>query len=123
MTTRQNGSSAARVFEVVRPGPLTTVQDAGRRGVAALGVPRAGALDGPAHRWANALVGNAPGAAALEATLGNLALRAVGGDARVAVAGAPAPVRVAGRPAAGGAPARRAVPRPARRRPVRRRGS
>jgi biotin-dependent carboxylase-like uncharacterized protein len=95
-----------RAFEVVRPGPLTTVQDGGRRGVAALGVPRAGALDGPAYRWANALVGNAPGVAALEATTGNLALRAVGGDAWVAVTGAPAPVRVGGRTAGWGTPVR-----------------
>ena len=106
MTARQDGSPAERLFEVVRPGPLTTVQDAGRRGVAALGVPRAGALDGPAYRWANALVGNAAGAAALEATLGNLALRAVGGDAWIAVAGAPVPVRVGDRWAAWGAPVR-----------------
>lgn len=106
MTARQIGVGTRRLFEVVRPGPLTTVQDAGRRGVAALGVPRAGALDAPAYRWANALVGNAPGAAALEATFGGLALRAVDGDAWVAVTGAPAPVRVGGRPAAWGAPVR-----------------
>ncbi|MEY9872417.1 biotin-dependent carboxylase-like uncharacterized protein [Streptacidiphilus sp. MAP12-33] len=99
-------SGTARAFEVVRPGPLATLQDTGRRGVAALGVPRAGALDEPAYRWANALVGNAPGAAAVEATLGGLALRAVGGGAWVAVTGAPAPVRVGGRPAAWGAPVR-----------------
>lgn len=88
---------------VVRPGPLTTVQDLGRRGVAHLGVPRAGALDEPALRAANRLVGNEPGAAGLETTLGGVALRAVG-TVVVAVTGAPAPVRVDGRPAAWGAP-------------------
>ncbi|MFI8461084.1 biotin-dependent carboxyltransferase family protein [Kitasatospora sp. NPDC085464] len=88
---------------VVRPGPLTTVQDLGRRGVAHLGVPRAGALDVPALRAANRLVGNEPGAAGLEATLGGVVLRAVG-TVVVAVTGAPAPVRVDGRPAAWGAP-------------------
>lgn len=91
------------VLEVVRPGPLTTVQDLGRRGVAHLGVPRAGALDEPALRVANRLVGNPPGAAALETTLGGVALRALA-PAVVAVTGAPAPVRVAGRAAAWGAP-------------------
>ncbi|WP_030246163.1 biotin-dependent carboxyltransferase family protein [Streptomyces sp. NRRL S-350] len=91
------------VLVVVRPGPLTTVQDLGRRGVAHLGVPRAGALDEPALRAANRLVGNEPGAAALETTLGGVALRAVG-PAVVAVTGAPAPVRVDGRAAAWGAP-------------------
>ncbi|RKT11951.1 biotin-dependent carboxylase-like uncharacterized protein [Streptomyces sp. 1114.5] len=88
---------------VVRPGPLTTVQDLGRHGVAHLGVPRAGALDEPALRAANRLVGNEPGTAGLETTLGGVALRAVG-RVLVAVTGAPAPVRVDGRPAAWGAP-------------------
>ncbi|MFD4661354.1 biotin-dependent carboxyltransferase family protein [Kitasatospora sp. NPDC058444] len=88
---------------VERPGPLTTIQDLGRRGVAHLGVPRAGALDEPALRAANRLVGNEPGAAALETTLGGVALRAVG-TVLVAVTGAPSPVRVDGRPAAWGAP-------------------
>jgi allophanate hydrolase subunit 2 len=46
--------SAARALRVVRTGPLTTVQDRGRSGVAALGVPRAGALDRPAYELANA---------------------------------------------------------------------
>ncbi|MFJ6385341.1 biotin-dependent carboxyltransferase family protein [Kitasatospora sp. NPDC092039] len=88
---------------VERPGPLTTVQDLGRRGVAHLGVPRAGALDEPALRAANRLVGNDPGAAGLETTLGGVVLRAVG-PVLVAVTGAPSPVRVDGRPAAWGAP-------------------
>ncbi|MBV2156000.1 biotin-dependent carboxyltransferase family protein [Kitasatospora sp. SUK 42] len=88
---------------VVRPGPLTTVQDLGRRGVAHLGVPRAGALDQPALRAANRLVGNAPDAAGLETTLGGVALRALG-PVLVAVTGAPAPVTVDGRAAAWGAP-------------------
>ncbi|MFF4926585.1 biotin-dependent carboxyltransferase family protein [Kitasatospora sp. NPDC001261] len=88
---------------VERPGPLTTVQDLGRRGVAHLGVPRAGALDEPALRAANRLVGNEPGAAGLETTLGGVALRAVAA-VLVAVTGAPSPVRVDGRPAAWGAP-------------------
>ncbi len=88
---------------VLRPGPLTTVQDLGRRGVAHLGVPRAGALDEPAHRAANRLVGNRADAATLETTLGGIAVRAEGAAALVAVTGAPCPVRVDGRPAAWGA--------------------
>ncbi|MFH8386009.1 biotin-dependent carboxyltransferase family protein [Kitasatospora sp. NPDC018058] len=90
-------------LQVVRPGPLTTVQDLGRRGVAHLGVPRAGALDEPALRAANRLVGNEPGAAGLETTLGGVALRAVR-PVLVAVTGAPSPVTVDGRAAAWGAP-------------------
>ncbi|MET8627793.1 biotin-dependent carboxyltransferase family protein [Kitasatospora sp. NPDC004669] len=90
-------------LQVVRPGPLTTIQDLGRRGVAHLGVPRAGALDEPALRAANRLVGNEPGAAGLETTLGGVALRAVR-PVLVAVTGAPSPVTVDGRAAAWGAP-------------------
>lgn len=92
-------------MQVLRPGPLTTVQDAGRRGVAALGVPRAGALDPEAFRLANLLVGNAPGAAVLETTVGGVALRALA-PLVAAVTGAPAPVRVDGRAVAWGAPVR-----------------
>lgn len=81
---------------VVEAGPLTTVQDLGRVGLAHLGVPRAGALDAPAAALANRLVGNLPDAAVLEVTLGGLvAVPSTG--CWVAVTGAPAPVRVAGR--------------------------
>ena len=54
---------------VGRPGMLTTVQDLGRRGYQALGVPVAGPMDWYSHRLANQLVGNDPMAAALEITL------------------------------------------------------
>ena len=53
---------------VTRPGLLTTVQDAGRPGLAHLGVPHAGAADPAALHRANRQVGNRPGAAALEMT-------------------------------------------------------
>ncbi|MDQ0845661.1 MULTISPECIES: biotin-dependent carboxyltransferase family protein [unclassified Streptomyces] len=88
-------------LDVVRAGALTTVQDLGRSGHAGLGVPRAGALDLPAHRLANRLVGNSADAATLETTLTGVAVRT---DRSVvaAVTGAPAPVRVNGRPAAWG---------------------
>ncbi|MGC9436820.1 biotin-dependent carboxyltransferase family protein [Streptomyces sp. WG5] len=89
----------------VRSGALTTVQDAGRRGHAHLGVPRSGALDAPAMRLANRLLGNDPGAAVLETTLTGCALqpdRAV----TAVVGGAHCPVTVDGRPVAWGAPVR-----------------
>ncbi len=89
--------------EVVRAGALTTIQDQGRFGHAALGVPRSGALDQPAHRLANRLVGNPADAATLETTLTGVAIRATR-PVTVAVTGAPAPVRVDGRPAAWGSP-------------------
>lgn len=57
------------VVRVVAPGFLTTVQDLGRPGHAALGVSAAGAADPVALRAGNRLVGNPEGAAALEMTL------------------------------------------------------
>ncbi|RSO49670.1 allophanate hydrolase [Streptomyces sp. WAC 06725] len=97
-----------RAFCVIRTGALTTVQDLGRAGHAHLGVPRAGALDEPAHRLANRLVGNPETAATLETTLTGCAVR-VRTATVVAVTGAPCPVTVDSRPAPWGAP----VPVPA----------
>ncbi|OKK15096.1 allophanate hydrolase [Streptomyces sp. CB00455] len=90
---------------VVRPGALTTVQDGGRAGYAHLGVPRSGALDTAAYALANRLLGNAPGAAALETTVDGVGLLALAATT-VAVTGAPCAVRVSGRPVAWGAPVR-----------------
>jgi KipI family sensor histidine kinase inhibitor len=56
-------------IEVVRAGMFTTVQDLGRRGHRARGVPFSGAADAIALRLANSLVGNPEDAAALEFTL------------------------------------------------------
>src|SRR5207249_3181055 len=83
------------MLEVLRAGPLTTVQDLGRPGYAHLGVPHSGALDEPALRAANALVGNDSGAAGLEITLTGCVLRCHA-PALVAVTGAPATVQVDG---------------------------
>nr|WSX73125.1 biotin-dependent carboxyltransferase family protein [Streptomyces sp. NBC_00899]WSX80809.1 biotin-dependent carboxyltransferase family protein [Streptomyces sp. NBC_00899] len=91
------------VLRVVRAGALTTVQDVGRAGFAHLGVPRSGALDLPAHRLANRLVGNGERAAGLETTVSGCALRP-SRTVAVAVTGAGCPVRIDGRPAAWGAP-------------------
>lgn len=54
---------------VIKPGLLTTVQDLGRFGHQAAGVPVAGPMDAFSHRLANQLVANAPDAATLEITL------------------------------------------------------
>jgi biotin-dependent carboxylase-like uncharacterized protein len=80
------------MIEVVRPGPLTTVQDLGRAGYAHLGVPFSGAADQGSLRLANRLVGNAEDAAGLELTFGGAALR-FDSAAWIAVTGAPLPVR------------------------------
>ena len=83
------------MIEVIRAGSLTTIQDQGRPGYAHLGVPRSGALDAPAMRLANRLVGNPSPAAVLETTLLGCALRFTS-PAIVAVTGAPAVVTVDG---------------------------
>jgi len=83
------------VIEVVRTGPLSTVQDLGRPGLAHLGVGHSGAADRAAARLANRLVGNAETAAVLEVTLGGLALRFERAST-VALTGAPLPIRVGG---------------------------
>ncbi len=57
------------MIEVVQSGLFTTVQDKGRWGYQAYGMPVAGAMDRYAHRAANILLGNDPDEAALEMTL------------------------------------------------------
>jgi biotin-dependent carboxylase-like uncharacterized protein len=113
-------TAAARI-EVVRAGALTTVQDLGRPGHAHLGVPRSGALDEPAHRLANRLLGNPADAATLETTVDGCAVRVVNGSrsgtqprtqprpravVEAVVTGAPCAVTVDGRPAPWGLPFR-----------------
>jgi len=53
-------------LKVVRPGLFDTVQDFGRIGFMALGMPTAGAMDRIALSLANALVGNPLGTAGIE---------------------------------------------------------
>lgn len=59
---------------VDRPGPYCTVQDLGRQSGLRAGLAPGGAMDQRAYLWANRLLGNDPGAAALEVTLGGFAL-------------------------------------------------
>ena len=79
-----------RALTVLATGPLTTVQDDGRPGQAALGVGRSGACDRGSAALANRLVGNPATAAVLEVTLGGLAVRAEG-DLLVVTTGARCP--------------------------------
>lgn len=91
------------MIEIIQPGPLSTIQDRGRRGWAHLGVGRSGAADLASHALANRLVGNAEDAATIETTFGGLRLRS-DTDLLVAVTGATSPVTVAGRAQALNAP-------------------
>lgn len=75
------------MLEILEPGFLTTVQDAGRVGWARYGVPPSGPLDAVAFRAANQLVGNPAEAAGLEITLTGPTLRCLR-PSLVAVCGA-----------------------------------
>ncbi|MDX2376648.1 biotin-dependent carboxyltransferase family protein [Microbacterium sp. LRZ72] len=86
----------AAAFRIDDPGPLATVQDLGRPGLASRGIARSGALDRGALRRGNRLVGNDEGAAAIEITLGGLRATAHR-DLWIAVSGAPTPATIAGR--------------------------
>jgi biotin-dependent carboxylase-like uncharacterized protein len=80
---------------VLKPGLLSSLQDAGRRGHAAIGVGRAGAMDMPAWQLANALVGNRAGEATIECTLLGPTLRFEHAVV-IALTGAPIDARVDG---------------------------
>ncbi|PQA87962.1 biotin-dependent carboxyltransferase family protein [Hyphococcus luteus] len=73
--------------EITKAGLLTTVQDLGRKGSRHLGVPLAGGADPFSLALANAALGNAPGAAALECTLQGPSLRFLA-PTTIALAGA-----------------------------------
>lgn len=97
---------AARM-QVIKPGPLTSVQDAGRPGYLGKGIPPAGALDNGAFRVANQLVGNDPGgdvlstgsrgAAVLECTMSGPQV-VFDEDVNIAVTGGEATPKVDGDP-------------------------
>ncbi|HET9897073.1 MAG TPA: urea amidolyase family protein [Streptosporangiaceae bacterium] len=80
-----------RRIEVRRTGPLASVQDLGRPGFGASGVPPSGAADRVSLIAGNRLAGNDDGAAGIELTLGRAAFTCFG-ELTVAVTGAPAEV-------------------------------
>jgi len=82
-------------FVITRPGFLTLLQDAGRRGVMHMGLATGGAMDRHAWAWANRLLGNPWGTPALEVTFGNLEFRSEL-DTQIAVTGAAVSVTVNG---------------------------
>src|SRR4051812_22768783 len=95
--------TSGSAISVIKPGMLTTVQDAGRWGYQSRGVPVAGPMDPVSHRLANALVGNARSAALLEITLIGPELE-FEDERLVAVAGADYDLSLDGRPAPPRAP-------------------
>lgn len=72
---------------VVHAGPHCSVQDRGRPGLMRFGVPGSGPMDRGAFAVAQAAIGNPPGAAAIEVSLGGLVLDCLEGEASFALAG------------------------------------
>jgi antagonist of KipI len=84
------------MITITHAPPYLTVQDAGRRHSRAFGVPRGGAMDLFALEALNAIVGNAPDAAALEWALSGGSLK-FEDDSVFAIGGARARATLAGR--------------------------
>lgn len=109
------------MISVLSPGLLTTVQDRGRPGHRASGMPVAGAVDRLSLAAANLIAGNDPWAAALEMTLvggtfrfeGEVVAALAGADMGATIDGCPVPPGTSFRAAAGAVlatgPARRGV--------------
>ena len=74
-------------LQVIQAGPWASLQDSGRQGVGRLGLTQGGPADLHAWAWANQLVGNPWGTAALEILFGGLQLE-VQGSAWICVTGA-----------------------------------
>ncbi|WP_027859570.1 5-oxoprolinase subunit C family protein [Marinobacterium jannaschii] len=82
-------------FNVLQPGLLTLIQDAGRFGHHRIGLTTGGPLDAEAFSWANRLCGNQPGATALEVSIGGLVLEADVAT-RIVLTGAEMPLKING---------------------------
>lgn len=82
-------------IRIQSPGLLTTVQDAGRFGEYAIGMPPSGAMDTFSYRVGNYLVGNEEGAAGLEITYFGPQLEFTE-DTVIAVTGAEMPPKING---------------------------
>ncbi|MDA9506970.1 allophanate hydrolase [Bradyrhizobium sp. CCBAU 11386] len=84
-------------IKILKPGLATTVQDLGRPGYYHIGIPLSGGMDRHALAAANLLVGNAEGAAVLEAVFMGPEIEFTD-DATVAITGAELPPKLDGTP-------------------------
>ena len=88
------------LFEVIQPGPYSTIQDRGRFGYLQFGIPPSGAVDTFAYSISNLLVGNDPDEAVLEVTVlgptinivGNGIIAITGGNLSPHLNGSPLPL-------------------------------
>lgn len=86
-------TAAAGLLEIMDPAWAASIQDQGRAGYRALGIPLSGALDPSRQAAANALAGNTPQAATLEMLGGGPTLAVLQGPVRCALAGSGTLVR------------------------------
>ncbi|MGG1592485.1 biotin-dependent carboxyltransferase family protein [Terribacillus saccharophilus] len=87
-----------KLFQVIKPGLLTTFQDLGRTGYQEYGVVVAGAMDDFSLQIANLLVGNRRDEAGLEVTMMGPTLKVLE-DAVIAITGGNLSPRLNGKPA------------------------
>jgi biotin-dependent carboxylase-like uncharacterized protein len=83
-------------LKIVAPGLHTTIQDLGRYGFQAVGVPVSGALDCNSFRLANRLVGNADNTPALEILFQGPTLEVAAERAHIGLAGDGAAIELVG---------------------------
>lgn len=84
-------------FEVIQPGIFSTVQDLGRKGFLASGIPPSGAMDRFALKMGNLLVKNPLGEAGIEMTAMGLTVRSLA-DTVIACTGGVFDLKQNGRP-------------------------
>lgn len=89
------------VLMVEQAGPLSTLQDEGRRGHLRHGVTWSGPIDRAAFAAVQAALGNPAGSPAVELSHGGITLRCVEGEASFALTGGDFTARVEGAAAAG----------------------
>ena len=85
-------------LEVIQPGILSLLQDRGRCGQHRIGLTNGGPLDREAFDFCNRLLGNAPGATALEISFGGAHFKALV-DTFICLTGAKLPLRINGQAA------------------------
>ncbi|QQA41902.1 biotin-dependent carboxyltransferase family protein [Pelagovum pacificum] len=84
------------MIEILKSGPANAIHDLGRPGLLHLGISRAGAMDRLAFALGNALLGNPPGAAAIEVAMFPFRVR-FEADTCIALTGADAEASLDGR--------------------------
>ncbi len=82
-------------LEILSPGILSLIQDAGRFGQHGIGLTSGGPMDPVAFKWANRLLNNDQHATAIETTVGGIKLKSHG-TTRVAITGANVSVKING---------------------------